>query len=226
MDEWKWSGRGVEFQDDHLLWYEDAGATAYASGAGSTQSFEDFLRRGSPIEGVPPEVIKELTQAVRRRVRDHGAQAAEAPSSVDGPDFDQLSRTANAPDASLDDKGALYGAVFQLKDWWFIARGDLPDVHPYVASNPSIVDSAPMIKAFTDARRLHAFARECGLTDPDGGVQMLSLPVKSILPTMAGYTDQGVTHIHFNADRASDGFYAPLAQLPAIRQHLENNGFL
>ena len=226
MDEWKWSNRGVNLQSDHLLWYEDLGATAYASGGGSTQSFEEFLRLGPPVEGIPPEIIDELTLAVRRRLRDGGELPAAVENTEEGPDFDQLSRTANAPEASMDAKSALYAAAFQLKDWLFIARGDLPDVQPYIASNPSIADGAATVKAFTDGRRLHAFARECELTDPDGGVQMLALPVKSILPTLAGYGEQGVTHIHFNADQGSDGFYAPITQLSAIRQYLENNGFL
>ena len=142
------------------------------------------------------------------------------------PDFDQLSAAANAPGASMDDKNALFAAVFRLKEWSFIARGELPNVRPYVAANPTIVDGTPMLKAFTDSKRLHAFAKENGLTGPDGGAQILAMPVATILPTMAGYAENGVTHIHFNADNESHGFYVPLVQLPIIRQHLEKHGLL
>ena len=81
-------------------------------------------------------------------------------------------------------------------------------------------------EAFTDTRRLHAFANENRLTSSEGNVQILSMPVASILPTMAGYAESGATHIHFNADNDSYGFYIPLVQLPIIRQHLEKRGLL
>ena len=116
--------------------------------------------------------------------------------------------------------------MFKLKEWLFIARGELPDVHPYLAANQSIANGAPMLKAFTDGLRLHAFAKENQLTGPDGKAMMLSFPVANILPTMKSYADQGVTHIHFNANLASDGFYAPLAQLPAIHEFIAARGFL
>ncbi len=63
-------------------------------------------------------------------------------------------------------------------------------------------------------------------TGPGGEVQILSLPVPGILPTMADLESKGVSHIHFNADNDSYGFYIPLVQLPIIRQHLEKRGLL
>lgn len=142
------------------------------------------------------------------------------------PDFDRLSAIANAAGATIGDQDALFGAAFRLSDWHFIARGEMPDVRPYVAANPSIVGGAPMVKAFTDTRRLHAFAAENQLTAANGEALILSLPVAGVLPTLADLQQQGVTHIHFNADRDSYGFYVPLVQLPIIRQHLEKHGLL
>jgi hypothetical protein len=142
------------------------------------------------------------------------------------PDFDRLARAATAPDAGIDAKNRLWAAAFKLKAWHFIARGEIPNVGPYIASHPAIADGAPMLKAFTDPDRLRTFAQQCGLTAPDGIVLFLSLRVESILPTLESYTSQGVTHIHFNADECSHGFFIPLAQLPIVRRHLESQGFL
>ena len=150
---------------------------------------------------------------------------AQTPAE-DAPDFDRLSAVANDAGASIGDQNALFGAAFRLKEWHFIARGTVPDVRPYVASNPGIASGAAMVKAFTDTRRLQAFARENGLTGPGGDVQLLSMPVANILPTMAAYAESGATHIHFNADNDSYGFYIPLVQLPIIRRHLEKHGLL
>lgn len=168
-----------------------------------------------------------------REVHDLGAGRPDAPSqapspqlAAEAPDFDRLSAAANDAGASRSDQDALFGAAFRLKEWHFIARGVLPDVRPYVATNERIAGGAPMVKAFTDTRRLHAFARENGLTGPDGEVQILAVPVGNVLFTAAELETQGVTHIHFNADLASHGFYVPLAQLPVIQRHLQRLGLL
>ncbi len=153
-----------------------------------------------------------------------GAQPA-APASAE-PDFDALARTASSPNAGQGERDALYASVFRLEAWQFVARGELPDVQPYFCTNAGVADGAPMVKAFTDGRRLHAFAKENGLLQPDGQALSLSLKVKTILPMMLAYAEQGILSIHFNADRASDGFYAPLVQLPTIRRHLEERGLL
>ncbi len=152
--------------------------------------------------------------------------AKNSASAGEAPDFDRLSAIANDADASMGDQDALFGAAFRLAEWHFIARGALPNVRPYVAANPTIVSGAPMVKAFTDTRRLHAFAKENSLTGPSGEAQVLSLPVATLLPTMADLAEQGVTHIHFNADQDSYGFFVPLVQLPIIRAHLEKLGLL
>lgn len=147
-------------------------------------------------------------------------------SAGEAPDFDRLSVVANDVDASMSDQDALFGAAFRLAEWHFVARGGLPDVRPYVAADPAIAGGAPMVKAFTDTQRLHAFARENDLIGPAGEVDILSLPVDTLLPTMADLAEQGVTHIHFNADRESYGFFVPLVQLPIIRARLDKLGFL
>jgi Flp pilus assembly protein TadD len=160
---------------------------------------------------------------------DPASPAATAPDDAgpaETPDFDRLSAFADDAGASIDDQNALFRAAFRLNEWYFVARGELPDVRPYVASNPTIAGGAPMVKAFTDTRRLHAYARENALTGPEGDVQILALPVHTILFTTADLETQGVTHIHFNGDAASHGFYIPLAQLPLVQRHLKRLGLV
>lgn len=141
-------------------------------------------------------------------------------------DFDALSAAANAEEATMHDKAALYSAAFKLPEWYFIARGEFPSIRPYVAAHPDVVDGAPMLKAFTDTKRLHAFSKECGLTNSAGESLILSLPVEGILPMLASCAEQGVWGLHFNADANSNGFYAPLVQMPLIREHLESTGMI
>lgn len=151
---------------------------------------------------------------------------AASPAAQARPEFDRLSAASDAAGATITDHDALYSAAFRLNEWYFVARGEMPDVRPYVASNAGIANGAPMVKAFTDTARLRAFAKECGLTRPNGDVDILSMPVANILPTMAAYAASGATYIHFNANVESYGFYIPLVQLPIIRRHLEKQGLL
>ena len=51
--------------------------------------------------------------------------------------FDELSKKAMETNA-MEDLSALFGAAFALPEWHFIARGELPNVAPYVASNPPL----------------------------------------------------------------------------------------
>lgn len=159
-----------------------------------------------------------------------GAGAPDGPRSDEpAADFDRLSRVAlahGAPQAALE---SLFAATFLLPEWLFIARGHLEQVRPYVAANPTIERGAPMVKAFTDARRLKAFAHENDLQEEGGAigdVRVLALPVPGVLGTMASLAEAGVTHVHFNADHGSEGYYLPLVQLPIVWRHLQRQGLL
>lgn len=57
MDEWRWGTSGVRVDGDQLVWFEELGAVAPASGAATTQLGADFLRDGPPFDGVPTEVL-------------------------------------------------------------------------------------------------------------------------------------------------------------------------
>lgn len=205
--------------------FEDETGNEHAHKSSAIQGYGDLLTG----LGWSADDLRDRIGAILRgsEVSDLGQENTMPSAEADiAPDFNRLSATATDAGASMIDNDALFGAAFRLKEWYFLARGELPNLRPYVAANPTIVDGAPMVKAFTDTKRLHAFAKENGLTGPDGEVQILALPVATILPTMASYADNGVTHIHFNADLDSHGFYIPLVQLPIIRAHLEKHRLL
>ncbi len=58
----------------------------------------------------------------------------------------------------------------------------------------------------------------------DVGVQFENVP--GVLGTMASLAEAGVTHVHFNADHGSEGYYLPLVQLPIVWRHLQRQGLL
>jgi hypothetical protein len=137
----------------------------------------------------------------------------------DYPDFDALSRKATTTNA-MEDLNELFGAAFALKEWYFISRGEMPNVYPHVASNAQYADNQPLIRAFTDTQRLQRFARENGLTDADGNALMLSIPTEHIVEYLEGFIPQGAYGVWFNSDTGSDGFFVPIKQMRPIREHL------
>lgn len=155
------------------------------------------------------------------------APVAETPpaevkaTTVDGGgvDFDALSVKATASNR-MEDLNVLFGAVFALPQWEFIARGNMPNVSPYVASNAAYADNQPMIRAFTDGKRLIRFARENNLTRADGSCDSISIPTTNIVDYLEQFISQGAYGIWFNSDTESDGFFVPLKQLRPIKEHL------
>lgn len=136
-----------------------------------------------------------------------------------GTDFDALSEKAMETNA-MEDLNALFGAAFALEKWNFISRGELPDVRPYVASNPGAADNQPMIRAFTDTERLMRFARENNLTEADGSCKILTIPTDNIVPYLEGFIEQGAFGVWFNSDSQSSDFFIPIKQLQPIKDHL------
>jgi hypothetical protein len=57
----------VDLFEDHLTWFEKEGPVRFASGAACDQTLDDFLERGPHVDGVPADVLHEVTSAVRRR---------------------------------------------------------------------------------------------------------------------------------------------------------------
>ena len=135
-------------------------------------------------------------------------------------DFDALARKANQSGGAREDLNKLFGAVFALDEWIFIARGELPNISPYIAARADYQNGQQMIRAFTDSARLLRFAKENNLTNPDGGAEMLGTPTKGVVEYLEQFIGNGVDGVWFNSDAESDGFSIPLKQLRPIKEHL------
>ena len=140
-------------------------------------------------------------------------------------DFDALSRKSNESGGAMDDLNNIFGETFALEKWIFIARGELPNINPYIAANADYAGGQQMIRVFTDSDRLQRFARENNLTDADGSAQMLEVPTGGIVEYLEQFINYGVHGVWFNSDRASDGYFIPLAQLRPIKEHLAKIGW-
>lgn len=225
----------------HVLIFQRAGARhrkAHPSMAAALDVHADLLRQLGLPDGVVAARLEALLAGKDPGPIDgpdaparqpDGAAAAPGAAPGSGPDFDRLSREGVAPQAPRSATDALFAATYALPQWFFIARGDPGRERPYVARNPLIQQGAPMVKAFTDTRRLLRFAREVGLLDDgqcDADLPILCVPTPEVLPLLASLQSSGVTHIHFNADHASDGYYLPLVQMPIVHRHLRGLGLL
>jgi hypothetical protein len=140
-------------------------------------------------------------------------------------DFDDLSKRSYEPDSTIEAKNDLWGNVFALPEWFFIARGTFPDVQPYIASNPTIADGQYMIRCFTDTEKLYRFAQENNLLTENAESLILSMPSDSIVEYLEQWISRDVYGIWFNSDNESHGFFSPLAQLRVIKSHLKEIGW-
>jgi hypothetical protein len=140
--------------------------------------------------------------------------------------FDILALRANAADSTIEDKNQLFGLVFSLPEWNFIARGEFPNLHPYIAGNAEIAEGQDMVRAFTDTERLYRFAEENGLLTGNLESLTLSVPTENIVDYLEQFIQYGVYGIWFNSDSSSNGFFIPLRQLRPIKVHLTSNGWL
>ena len=139
--------------------------------------------------------------------------------------FDALARKSNESGGAMDDLNNLFGATFALEKWLFIARGELPNVNPYVAANADYAGGQQMIRAFTDSDRLQRFARENNLTDADGSAQILEIPVGGAVEYLEQFIPYSVHGVWFNSDTESDGYFIQLKQLRPIKEHLAQIGW-
>jgi hypothetical protein len=134
--------------------------------------------------------------------------------------FDELARKAIDSNGAMEDLDNLYGAAFALSDWHFIARGEFPNVSPYIAANAEYANGQYMVRAFTDTERLQRFAKENNLTEADGSTLILSIPTGKAVEYLEQFIAGGVHGVWFNSDTESDGFFVPLRQLRPIKEHL------
>lgn len=124
-------------------------------------------------------------------------------------DFDALVAEAKALESD-DPMARLWAAVYALPQWLFIARGEPPNLRPYIG----VVDEKPFLMAFTDPAHAKDFAKGNGLAAPDGSVGVLAMPVPGFIETLPEYERHGVFAVMFNP--GEHGFFAPLANVKAL----------
>lgn len=132
-------------------------------------------------------------------------------------DFDALSQAAYSSANNTAGLDQLWVAVFRLEQWHFIARGDAPNVRPYIGYKDK---ETPMIYAFTDTDRLEAVARELKLLDAQGNVPILSIPSANIVGYLQQFAQYGVKGIWFNPN--GYGFFSPLPNLTQIKARVDS----
>ncbi|MBF4599258.1 hypothetical protein ITJ55_00380 [Frigoribacterium sp. VKM Ac-1396] len=126
--------------------------------------------------------------------------------------IDELTRVAEL--RGIDDTDAqadLWDAIFALDRWWFVARGELPDVQPLVAE----VDGRPMVLAFTSPERARQHGLARGLSDDEAG-RLLALPSAGFVDDAAALERTGVFGVL--VDVQGRGPFAPLGALEAMRR--------
>ncbi|MFC7491833.1 MULTISPECIES: hypothetical protein [unclassified Knoellia] len=126
---------------------------------------------------------------------------------------DALSHAARAAGSDLDAQTALWQAMFELDQWYFVARGTLPDVAPLVG----VVDGVPSLLAFTTGPRAREFALGNGFSEEEAS-QVLGVPTGSVLDLCEQFTAQGVDRLV--VDQGVLGFFAPLPQLRPIHEFI------
>ncbi|KGN40511.1 hypothetical protein [Knoellia aerolata] len=127
--------------------------------------------------------------------------------------IDDLSEAVRASGGALDAQTALWGAMFSLDRWWFVARGTPPDVGPLVGT----VDGVPSLLAFTSGARAREFALANGFSEEQAGLS-LAVPSQRVLDMCDQIAEHGVQRVV--VDQGTLGFFAPLAQLRAIHAFL------
>lgn len=122
--------------------------------------------------------------------------------------FDGLAENANATQ-SREAMDRLWSTTYSLGNWYFAARGALPNVSPFVG----VVAGKPYLFAFTDTKRAEAFCHQQGFAADGGSVQVLSIPIDGL-----GRTEQYASDVHgilFN--NGAHGYFAPLANVKLCR---------
>ena len=143
-----------------------------------------------------------------------------------GPDIDALADAAyhrpGGAEGAVEDKNALWVAVFKLKAWLVLMspRATVKGPEPHVTA----YDGKRWVMAFTDPDKLRAYAREHELAGEHGEVRMLSLRVPLAMEWLASLQEKGIHGVRFN--QGPHGWYAPLAQLEPIRTFLEGKDLL
>lgn len=138
----------------------------------------------APGEGVGPELSAIDTAATRWRNGDAAAQTE------------------------------YWQGVFSLAQWHLVARGEMPDVRPFVGQH----EQGPMLAAFTSPERATEFARRQDLAMPDGSFGLLSMGVEGAIACAGRLERHGVLAVVFD-DGVGSGAFALVSNLAGMYEH-------
>ena len=135
-------------------------------------------------------------------------------------DIDLLLQKAKSSGRN-EDLSALWKAALELPQWHFMTRptATIEDRKPFVG----VLDGKPWAFVFTDRQRAQEYARAIpngGFVDEGGNVLVLSTDTQKAIDYLLALAAQGVYGVRFNE---LNGWFSPLANLPAILQHVRKN---
>jgi hypothetical protein len=132
-------------------------------------------------------------------------------------DFDKLAKKAFTESSTIEDKNALWVAVFDLEQWHCISQGGVSRPYPF---SVYLEEDKPVLTVFTDTERARKYALENELHAEEQDTLLISLPSDSAIDYFVQFEDNGIWGIWINPGEM--GFYAPLEGLSGIRNHIEN----
>lgn len=124
------------------------------------------------------------------------------------PDFDALCTSARSDPASDEAQSRLWAAVFTLPELHFVARGEMPDIRPFVG----VVQDKPFVMMFTDDARAHKYAVDSKLESGAGAFGVITTSRDAAMKMVMNLARQGVYGIMINP--GENGFFAPAGNVP------------
>ncbi len=109
----------------------------------------------------------------------------------------------------------MWRAAYGLEQWHFIARGEMPNVSPFIGVFPE----GAFVAAFTDEALAREFAIKRGLLHASGAIPILSIPVEGVVRSLPSFAASGAAGVIFNP--GTDGFFTPFANLVPIWEHVK-----
>ena len=108
---------------------------------------------------------------------------------------------------------ALWSAVYELEKWYFVGRGEMPNIQPFIG----MVEEKPFLMGFTNDKRAHEFALRHKLENDEGTIPILVMTVDAAVEYAMKLQTHGVVGVLFND--GPHGFFAPLQNLAPMLSH-------
>ncbi len=103
----------------------------------------------------------------------------------------------------------LWRALFELKGWYLIIRGDLAKLTPYIGS----ADGKSFLAVWTDQNTLNTYIDTANVAPEDEDIRYLFLPLPQVLEYVLRVGEIGVDGIRFNPPY---GWAVPFATLRGV----------